>query len=393
MEKTTRSMLRRLYALVFLGMLAVMAYVSYVMYGVAVRESGKYQALANDQQFKTMTVAANRGSIYDANGQVLAQSITVYTVFVDPKTFQNEVATQLADVEDGKKSAADMINYEYEIISSLTQNLDVTEEEVREKLYKDNRYQVVAKDVEKTAAVAISERMSDLGIISVGVTPTAKRYYPHNDLASSVIGHLHYDGYGILGLESYYDDYLTGVDGKIITAIDASGREIQYRYKQSYDAQDGDSIYTNLDTTIQYYTEKALKSAVELNSPKNRACAIVMEAKTGKILAMATEPDYDLNNPAEIYDQSTAELLAGILATGDEESYNAQRSDAWNRQWRNKAISELYYPGSVFKVVTGSAALEEQAISLTDKFYCKGYVTVVKGVPPVHCWNPTRSAN
>lgn len=386
MEKTTRSMLRRLYALVFLGMLAVMAYVSYVMYGVAVRESGKYQALANDQQFKTMTVAANRGSIYDANGQVLAQSITVYTVFVDPKTFQNEVATQLADVEDGKKSAADMINYEYEIISSLTQNLDVTEEEVREKLYKDNRYQVVAKDVEKTAAVAISERMSDLGIISVGVTPTAKRYYPHNDLASSVIGHLHYDGYGILGLESYYDDYLTGVDGKIITAIDASGREIQYRYKQSYDAQDGDSIYTNLDTTIQYYTEKALKSAVELNSPKNRACAIVMEAKTGKILAMATEPDYDLNAPAEIYDQSTAELLAGILATGDEESYNAQRSDAWNRQWRNKAISELYYPGSVFKVVTGSAALEEQAISLTDKFYCKGYVTVVKGVPPVHCW-------
>ena len=130
MEKTTRSMLRRLYALVFLGMLAVMAYVSYVMYGVAVRESGKYQALANDQQFKTMTVAANRGSIYDANGQVLAQSITVYTVFVDPKTFQNEVATQLADVEDGKKSAADMINYEYEIITSLTQNLDVTEEEV-----------------------------------------------------------------------------------------------------------------------------------------------------------------------------------------------------------------------------------------------------------------------
>ena len=110
MEKSTKSMKRRLYGIVFLLMLACMAYISYVMYGVAVRESGKYQALANSQQFKTMTVAANRGSIYDSNGQVLAQSITVYTVFVDPKTFQNEVATQLADVDKGKKSAADMIN-------------------------------------------------------------------------------------------------------------------------------------------------------------------------------------------------------------------------------------------------------------------------------------------
>lgn len=386
MEKSTSKMKWRLFMIVFVIMLAVMAYISYVMYNVAVRESEKYQALANDQQFKTMTVSANRGSIYDKNGQVLAQSVTVYTVFVDPVTFQKQVSDQQADLEAGKIENADFVNYEYEIINALTANLDVTDEEVREKLYKNNRYQVIARNVDKATATAIMDPLSNLGIISVGAAPTAKRYYPHNDLAANVIGHLHYDGYGIYGLESYYDDYLTGVDGKIITAIDANSREIQYRYKQSYDAQDGDSIYTNIDTTIQYYTEKALKSAVDINKPKNKGCAIVMECKTGKILAMATEPDYDLNAPAEIYDQDTAALLAGLLEAGDEDEYNAQRSNAWNLQWTNKAISSLYYPGSVFKVVTGSAALEEQAISLLDTYYCNGSMKVVDGVPPIHCW-------
>ena len=369
MEKSTASMKAKLFLIVFSIMLAVMVYISAVMYNVAVRESDKYQALANDQQFKTVTVAANRGSIYDRNGQVLAQSVTVYTVFVDPGTY--------------RERDSDHENY---ICDTLAQYLDVEASEVREKLYKNNRYQVVAREVDKETATAIMTAMSDSGITSVGATPTAKRYYPHNDLAANVIGHLHYDGYGIYGLESYYDDYLTGVDGKIITAIDAFSREIQYKYKQSYDAQDGDSIYTNIDTTIQYYTEKALKSAVDLNRARNKGCAIVMECKTGKILAMATEPDYDLNAPAEIYDQNTAALLEALSATGNEEEYNEARSAAWNLQWTNKAISSLYFPGSVFKVVTASAALEERAISMLDEFYCSGSVTVVKGVPPIHCW-------
>lgn len=385
MDKSTGSMKRRLFFVVFLAMLAVMCYISMVMYKVAVKESDKYQELANKQQFKTLTVAANRGSIYDSNGQVLAQSITVYTVFVDPVTFQKQVDAQNKALDAGKIKSIDMINYEREIINCLTANLDVDEETVRDRLHRNNQYQIIAKDVDKLTANEIEKRMTELKITSVGVTPTSKRYYPHNDLASSVIGHLHYDGYGILGLESYYNDYLTGVDGKIITAIDANRREIQYKYKQSYEAQDGNSIYTNLDTTIQYYTEKALKSAVESNKAKNRGCAIVMECKTGKILAMATDPDYDLNNPAEIYDQNTAQVLEGLLATQNTEEYNAQRSTAWNKQWRNKAISELYFPGSVFKVVTGSAALEERAITLDDKFYCKGYFTI-PGTNPIHCW-------
>ncbi len=367
LEKSTQSMRFRLLIIVFSAMLLVTGYVSFVMYKVAVKESDKYQALANSQQFKTMTIAANRGSIYDSNGQVLAQSLTVYTVFVDPKTF-------------GERDT----DKENLIVQTLAQNLGVSDSEVREKLYKDNEYQIIQKDVDKLTAEAIMTVMSDNGVTSVGAAPTAKRYYPHNDLAAAVIGHLHYDGYGIYGLESYYDDYLTGVDGKIITAVDAHNREIQYKYKQSYDAQDGDSIYTNLDTTIQYYTEKALKQAVDDNNAKDRGCAIVMECKTGKILAMATENGYDLNDPAKVFDPKEEAALETILTEQGEEAYQAERSVVWNRQWRNKAVSELYYPGSVFKVVTGSAALEEQAISLDDTYYCRGYMKV--GPETINCW-------
>ncbi len=378
MEKSTQSMRFRLLCMVFTVMILVAVYISYTMYNVAVKESDKYQQLANSQQFKTMTIAANRGSIYDSTGQVLAQSVTVYTVFVDPKTFQERDRDR-----------------ENDIVGTLSNYLDVDGEEIRKKLYQNNQYQIIKKDVDKVTVEDMMEALNPtydkdyegeekVPVTSVGATPTAKRYYPHNDLAAAVIGHLHYDGYGILGLESYYDEYLTGVDGKIITAVDAHNREIQYKYKQSYDAQDGDSIYTNLDTTIQYYTEKALKQAVDDNNAKDRGCAIVMECKTGKILAMATENGYDLNDPAMVFDPKDEENLEKVLADEGEEAYEAERSTVWNRQWRNKAVSELYYPGSVFKVVTGSAALEEQAISLDDTYYCKGYMTV--GPETISCW-------
>lgn len=360
-------MKRRLNLLVFVVMLAALIYVSVQMYNVAVRESDKYQALASSQQFRSTTVKANRGTIYDKNGQVLAQSVTVYTVYVDPRTYA-ERDTEKEDI----------------IVYTLSSKLGIDAEQVREKLYKDNAYQEVATGVEKSVATDIMNTMSAEGITSVGATPTAKRYYPQNDLAANVIGHLHYDGYGIYGLEAYYDEYLTGVDGKIISARDATGAEFQYKYKQSYDAQDGDSLYTNLDATIQYYTEKALESAVQANNPKNKACAIVMNCKTGAIYAMATETDYNLNDPSYIYDEKTSLALAGLEMSGDMEEYYNQRSLAWNLQWTNKAISSLYFPGSVFKVVTGSAALEENAISLSDTFYCDGE-TEVQGVI-FHCW-------
>ena len=242
-------MRRRLYFVIFAIMIACMVFVAFSMYKVAVKESKKYQELANSQQFRATTVKANRGTIYDQNGQVLAQSVTVYTVFVDPRTFaerdMGKESTMYREVV-GRDPEEYKIDREEYIVSTLSETLNIAPEDIRQKLYKNNAYQEIAKEVDKAAATKIVKAMSEAGITSVGATPTAKRYYPQNDLAANVIGHLHYDGYGIYGLEAYYDDYLTGTDGRIVSARDATGAEFQYKYKQSYDARDGDSIYTNL---------------------------------------------------------------------------------------------------------------------------------------------------
>ncbi|MCD8006596.1 MAG: PASTA domain-containing protein [Oscillospiraceae bacterium] len=367
-QKPTPKMKRRLFAPLLLVMIATLVYVTYSMYQVAVVDSEKYQALANSQQFKTTTISSTRGTIYDSNGQVLAQSVTVYTVFVDPTTYRDR------DTEQKEL-----------IVETLSEYLGVDEDVIETKLSKDNAYQVIATEVDKTTATSILSIMSEAGITSVGATATTERYYPQDDLAANVIGHLHYDGYGIYGIEASYDDYLTGTDGAIVTAIDANGSEIQYKYKQSYDAVDGYSVYSTIDATIQYYVEEALANAVSANDPEDGACAIVMNCKTGAIYAMASSPTYNLNEPTVITDESLSEYLAGLDGTVTDEEYSAALSEAWNTQWTNKAISSLYFPGSVFKVVTGSAALEENAISLSDTFYCSGSITVMDTI--YHCWS------
>ncbi len=361
-------MKRRLLVPLLIVMIAALVYVSYAMYQVAIVDSAKYQALANEQQFKTTTISANRGTVYDSNGQVLAQSVTVYTVFVDPTTFRDR-DTEQEDL----------------IVETLSEYLGVDEDVIEEKLSKDNAYQVIATEVDKTTATEILTIMSEAGVTSVGATATTERYYPQDDLAANVVGHLHYDGYGIYGIEASYDDYLTGTDGAIVTAIDANGSEIQYKYKSSYDAVDGNDVYSTIDATIQYYVEEALANAVESNDPENGACAIVMDCKTGAILAMASSPTYNLNEPSVVTDESLSEYLAGLSDTATDEEYSAALSESLYTQWTNKAISSLYFPGSVFKVVTGSAALEEGAITLSDTFTCTGSITVMDTT--YHCWS------
>ncbi|MCD7804273.1 MAG: PASTA domain-containing protein [Oscillospiraceae bacterium] len=367
-KKTTPKMKRRLMIPLLAIMMVALVYVTYTMYQVAIVDSETYQALANDQQFKTTTISANRGTIYDSNGQVLAQSVTVYTVYVDPRTF-SERDTEQEDL----------------IVETLSEYLDVDEDIIEEKLHKDNAYQVIATEVDKITATSILTIMSEAGVTSVGATATTERYYPQDDLAANVVGHLHYDGYGIYGIEASYDDYLTGTDGAIVTAIDANGSEIQYKYKQSYDAVDGNSVYSTIDATIQYYVEEALANAVEANDPENGACAIVMNCKTGAVYAMASSPTYNLNEPSVVTDESLSEYLAGLSDTATDEEYSAALSESLYTQWTNKAISSIYFPGSVFKVVTGSAALEENAITLSDTFYCSGTITVADTL--YHCWS------
>ncbi len=396
-------MRRRLNIWLMIPFAAVFVYIIVTIFNVSVKDGKKWQALANSQQLKSTSVAASRGTIYDSNGTVLAQSATVYTVYADPKMLasqlkqKDEIVKELRDAAATEEKEEQRAEYQKrlentlgsadtldELVEYLSLELEVDTAEIREKLTDTStQYIVLKKEVEKTLADKIEKKLTKLDIDGVRCDPTTKRIYPQNTLAANVLGHTDYDGNGIYGLEAYYDDYLAGVDGRIITAMANDGTEIPYRYKQSYEAQDGDNLTLNLDANIQYILEKELQAAYELNQPTDRICGIIMNPKTGAVLAMATCYSYDPNVPGRVTDESAAAELANL--DENSEAYHDKALAEWSVQWKNKAISEIYNPGSVFKVIVGASALEEKVISLSDTFSCGTAITVEDTT--FHCWS------
>lgn len=360
--------------------LAFTGWIVVSLFKTSITENNKYQALANENQFKSTIVKANRGSIYDTNGKILAQSATVYSICVNPNRIYEQQKDELkksggdTETENAVPESQRMINAAATILS---EELNVTYDFVVQKLTtngEDSQWAQIAKSIEKPVADKIAERASEekLGDLIFNELDT-KRYYPQAELAASVIGFTNFDGDGVYGIESYYNEYLKGVDGKIISARDGFGNEMPYKNDKMYESQDGNSVYLTLDMTLQYYVEKYLQQQVQAHNPAERACAIMMNAKTGAIYAMATVPGYDLNERNEIYNAADAAYLSGIT---DEEEYSKQYAAKREQQWKNKAVSELYFPGSVFKVVTGSSALEEKVIDLNSSFDCGRIYTV-----------------
>ena len=268
------------------------------------------------------------------------------------------------------------------ITNFLSEKLGLKTEEVEASFEKDGRYYVLQTQVEKNVTDEITAYFEKLNLSFIGTEATTRRYYPQNELAAAVIGFTNGDGDGQYGLEYQYDDYLSGVDGRVISAQAANGEEMPYRYSTTYDAEDGDSLYLTLDTTIQYYLEKSLAEMVEKFEVKERACGVIMNPKTGAVYAMATYPTFDLNNPSEIYDTKTAQELAAL----PEGEYSTAYATARETQWKNKVISEISYPGSTFKIVTTADAFEENLINMeTDSFYCSGQVQVADAT--IRCSN------
>lgn len=327
------------------------------IFKISIVESDVYQEYANNSQFASINISANRGSIYSSDGSILAQSATAFKVILDPKTFNEKYA--------GKKDI---------VIEFFAETLEIDEKTLIDKFNKDNKYQVLKTKVEKPIVDKIMSFLDENGLGSITTEEDTKRYYPQGDLAASVIGFTNYDGDGWYGIEKYYDDELSGVDGKVISAKDGKQQEMPYKNSKLYEAKDGNSLVLTIDTTLQYYLEKNLEDMYNQYQLDNRACGIIMNANTGAILAMATCPSFDLNNPSEVTDPK---VLAQISATSDEEEKSSIEANARELQWKNKAVSEIYIPGSVFKVITSAAAIEEDLISLdTDMFYCNGSVEV-----------------
>ncbi len=395
-------MKKRLNIFILACFAVVVVYLIYSIFKVTVKDAKKWQELANSQQLQSTVVKASRGTIYDAKNQVLAQSSTVYNVYADPVMLEEQLKAKDEKIEKIKKDISEENDadkraeyqktldeckskdelYE-ELVALLSEELMVEAKTVKEKCEAKSMYEIIKKEVEKTTCDKINKFLSDNELDGIRCEPTTKRFYPQNELAGSVLGYINADGDGVYGIEAFYDDYLSGIDGRNVIAKNRDGKAIPYKYKQSYDAKDGDSLVLNIDTTIQLYLESALRKSVDEFKPKERACGIIMNPKTGQVYAMATIKGCDPNHPNDVYDEDYAAILAGMDEKSDQ--YEKEHIRMLTKQWTNKAISELYNPGSVFKVITGSSALEEKVITLEGPFNCTG-VRTYSGID-VHCWN------
>ena len=324
---------------------------------------------AISQQTRASAVTAERGTIYDRNGKIIAESASVDTVVCNPKEVQ-------------KDKAVDVVS------SKLSEILGMEREEIYKLVTKDRGYQVIKKRVtieesEKIKELKDSSVDKEMAELFSGVyfEEDSKRYYSYN-IASQVIGFTGYDNNGLYGVEKTFDDVLLGKDGSVLSLSSAGGTAIAPEYEQVNYPEKGADVVLTIDETIQHLLEKHLENAVIESQLKEGAAGIVMNPKTGEILAMASKPDFNLNNPYDIQnflkyaiDIDDNEVLNGYDSS-DEEEKNSAIAAIRNKMWRNKAISDTYEPGSTFKILTAAIALEENVVNLNSSFYCSGWKQV-----------------
>ena len=313
---------------------------------------------AETQQLKDTEITAMRGTIYDSNGNVLAQSASVWNVFIDPLNIKDKQRDLIVD------EFANLFGYDAD-----------EKKEFYDRTTHQNHYELVEKKVENNIKEKLSKFVSknELGGC-IGTEQTTKRYYPYGTLASSVIGFTGADDQGLSGIEAYYDEQLTGTNGRIITAKDAKSNNIANDYETSIAATDGDSIVLTINQTIQYYLEKGLRETMNEYQAKG-AYGVVMNCNTGAVLAMSSLPDYDCNAP---YKLTYSKDKKAIKKLSDKTAKQEAESAAVQNQWRNFTVSDTYVPGSVFKTFVASAALEENVVNLNTTYNCTGSIQVDK---------------
>ncbi len=357
-----------------------------VLYLQVVR-GDELSAKADSQQLSDTEVSAMRGVIYDEEGNVLAQSATVWNIFLDPKNI---------DSEDKRTLVVDNL-------ATILSFNDEEKKELLEKSKKDSHYAVIAEKVENRVKEKVADFTAEnkLGNI-IGMEQTTRRYYPYGNFASSVLGFVGDDNQGLSGIESYYDEQLKGTNGRIITVKDSKGNKLPTDYETQVAAQDGNSLVLTLNQTIQYYLEKGLRQALDEYKCKG-AYGIVMNCNTGAILAMSSLPDFDCNEPYKITYQKSVKEFEEKLKEEEESNKNKKKEEetdgetttkpqtaeekekarkalanslAIQNQWRNFTVSDTYVPGSVFKTFMASAALEENVVTLDTSYTCTGSIQV-----------------
>ena len=323
-----------------------------------------YREKTYDQVTTTSTLGAKRGNIYDANMNLLATSGTVWRIFISTKDIK-------------RREKADGRDYCTLIAEGLANALSLEKENIEKKIKGSSVLDVTIKksvgesEYKRVLEFIRREALEDL----VFTEASTSRYYPENTLAAHVLGFTGSDNQGLYGLEYYYDDLLSGEDGYYVYAKDANGNALDTEYSSYFPATDGYSLVTTLDSYVQGELESILETIRINHSVKNRVTGIVMNTKTGAILAMATTSPFNPNAPFVLDEESKEKLESAGYAPGSEE-YNEYKSDLLRVMWSNKAVSETYEPGSTFKIVTVSAALDAGAVNSSDTFSCNGYCQI-----------------
>ena len=374
---------RILFVMLFFGLLAFVP-VGLRLYGLMVVDYDYYARLARNNQSRTTQVAADRGDILDRNMNILATNTSVENVYLDP----HELKQSKADVEDIARTLGELLEKDPEWIKQQAADTRM-------------RYKQVGARIEEDVAAKIRTYINENNISGIHLEPSARRVYPYGSLAAQVIGFTNTEGTGSEGVEAAYNNFLTGQMGKVITTKGNNEMDMPFSYEKYLDDQPGSDVILTLDATVQQCLEKQMEAAIARYDVQNGAFGLVMNCKTGEILAMATLGSYDPNSYLEIADPNAlAEIEAlersYLAAPEGSEVYTAGKSayaEAVNaarlKQWRNRVLSDGYEPGSTFKVLTMAAALDCGAIDLNTHFHCSGAEQIPGRSQRLHCWKST----
>lgn len=366
-RRANRIIQTRSFVLMILMGVVMFVLLFFRLFDLQITRHEELQGKAVNQQTRRTVVTANRGTIYDAGGNILAISSSAETIILSPLEIDNAVNDTEDPVSWTKESLA----------AGLAEILGKDASAIRKRM--DNvksQYEVIQLRADEDTAAKVRSYVDENKIAGVHLVADTKRYYPYGSLAAQVIGFVGDENTGLYGLEAYYEKELEGQSGLVISSKDQAENDMLYTYEQYFAAKNGSDLTLTLDTTIQYYLEKGIESMVDKFSAANGASGIVMDAKTGGILAMASYPNYDLNDFLTVSDQTLQERI---------EREESTVADMQLLQWRNKALNDTYEPGSTFKILTLSAALEEGVVDKTTTVNCGGSVSI-SGYT-IHCSN------
>ena len=359
-EANRRILKRTVFLMLFFGIVTFLILVGRLWY-LQVIQHDELEEMAIEQQTSEQSVTAQRGTIYDTKGNVLAISSTVYDVIISPKAI-----TEKQEELNKSKKNVDVQTLIADGLAEILGNVDA--ETIAEKCGdKSSQYKKIATKIDSTTENAVREFISDNELAGcIYLTPNTKRYYPYSDLAAQVIGFTNESG-GAYGIEAQLNEELAGTEGLVVTATNGRGTDLMNFFQDYYDAENGDDVYLTLDATIQAYCEKYLAEGIKEYDARKGGFIIALDCNSGAVLGMASSPTYDLNNYSKVIDETLLEKI---------DKKEIEESDALYEMWRNKALNDTYEPGSTFKSVVLASALEEGTTTTKDSFYCSGQVRV-----------------